>query len=976
VIAMPPIPTGTVTFVFTDIEGSTERWQQDPHGMEAALARHHAVLQHAIESSRGYVFQIVGDAFCAAFATAPDAVVAAVTAQRRFAAEPWGLSRPLRVRMAIHTGTAEVRAGEYRSGEYVSGPTLNRVARLLAAAHGGQVLVSSATEPLVRDQLAADVALLDLGPQRLRDLPQPEHVFQVVIADVPGEFPRLRSLAVNPHNLPARLTTFVGRAREIAEVDRRLTEARLLTVTGAGGSGKTRLCLEVAADRLEAYPDGVWLAELGALSDPALVSQAVASAFGVREEAGRPLVDTLVDHLRTRHALLVLDNCEHMIDACVSLVDRLLRGCPRVSVLASSREPLGVTGELAFRLPSLQVPGAGDVSSLERLLECDAVRLFADRAAAAKPDFAVTADNARVLADICRRLDGIPLALELAAARVRALSLNAIAHGLGERFRLLTGGSRAALPRHQTLRGSIDWSYGLLAEPEAMLFRRLAVFVGGWTLDAAEAVCGADRLDRGEILDLVVRLVDRSLVVPEERNGDARYRLLETLRQYALEKLPAGELEPIRDRHRDFYVALAESAERGLQGGDQAVWLERIEADHDNVRAALRLALDRDDRETALRLGAAVWPFWDTRGHLREARDLLDELVRQAEAGRSGLTAPALNAFARVLDGAAWMRARAGEYQGSLQHLEKSLTIWRELDDKPGIAWALNKLGDQRRRLGDRAAARRLAEESLDLFRALSDARGLAHTLINLAAVAHEDGDEDRALALCEESVTLFRTAGDKRGLCHALDNLGGALIRTGRHTDAALLYRESLQLAEALDDWHAIATALRSLGGVARVQRDHAAARGCYEDSIARFRVRNDLTCLARSLVGLSAVCHAVGDHEEARARADEGLSLFRDTRAVSDLLPALGELGAAALACGDVGRATRLVGEKLLLHHELGDVAAVVETVDRLAEIAEQSGDAARAARLGDAARALRQGADAQSLAEVVAEARRTPG
>lgn len=935
---MSALPTGTVTFLFTDIEGSTRLWQQHPEPMKQALLRHHALLQQSIESSNGYVFQIVGDAFCAAFHTAAEGVAAALAAQRALAAEPWGETGPIRVRMALHTGTADLHAGEHKAGEYMSGLTLSHTARLLSVAHGGQILVSNATQELVRNDLPSLVELRNLGLHRLRDLTRAEHIYQVVAQRLPDRFPALRSLEVVPNNLPRQLTTFIGREREIAEAKRLLAETHLLTITGPGGSGKTRLSLEIGARLLSEYPDGVWLVEFAHLADPARVPQVLATALSVREEADRPLLVTLVDHLRPKRVLLLLDNCEHLIDACAGLADTLLRGCPEVKILPSSREALGLTGEVVFRVPPLSLPDSRLVPALERLAEYEAVRLFVDRAIAVKPDFTLTDDTAAAVVQICRRLDGIPLAIELAAARVRTLSVQQITAHLDERFRLLTGGSRTALPRHQTLRGLIDWSYGLLSEAERELFRRVSVFVGGWTLEASVAVCAGVDVDRYDIVELLGRLVDKSLCLIDGEGSDPRYRLLETIRQYGFEKLAeTSEGQVVRARHRDFYLGFAEDAEPRLQGPEQVAWLQRLEADHDNLRAALRWSLDCDETEAALRLGSALSLFWDTHGYVREGREWLDELLAHARE-RPTSTVTARRALGKVLDAASRTRARWSEFPQATEFLTQGLAVWRELGDKRGIAEALNNLAVGATQSGDRVRARVLVAESLALFRELSDKRGTAHALNNLAEILRGDGDLPGARALFEESVPLFEAIEERRGLSHALDNLGGILTAQGDYGPAEALYSRSRRLAEELGDNHAVATALRSLGGVAHHRGDHERARSCYEDSVARFREMGDGFCLAKSLIGYALTSHEMGDHEQARVLGDQGLALLREAGAKGELAPRLGQLGAAALAHGDVARAARFFEQSLALYSETHDQQGIATSREGLARVARQ--------------------------------------
>ncbi len=542
---MTPFPSGTVTFLFTDIEGSTKLWDAYPEAMRAALERHDLLLREAVADAGGFVFKTVGDAFCAAFAVAPHALMAALSAQKALIREGWPEQTPLRVRIALHTGVAQERDSDY------FGPPLNRVARLLSAGHGGQTLLSASTYELVRDALPVGASLHDLGAHRLKDLERPEHVYQLVYPGFPDTFAPLKTLDTTPNNLPQQLTSFIGRETSIADATALLSKTRLLMLTGAGGSGKTRLSLQIAADVSDAYPDGAWFVELAPLSDPALVVQTVAQVLGIKEQAGQTIGQTVAEQLKEKKMLLLLDNCEHLLSACAQFVAALLRACPTVTILATSREPLGVGGEITFRVPSLSLPTVAQatLATVDSLSQFEAVRLFIERAQSVKPDFTVTNQSAPALAQLCYRLDGIPLAIELAAARARSLAVEQINDRLDIRFRILTGGDKAALPRQQTLRALIDWSYDLLTDTEKIFFTRLCVFSGGWTLHAAEVVCGYEPVEDWEVLDLLTSLVDKSLVVAEAGEGihaetghrETRYRLLETLRQYGMEMLEAGE---------------------------------------------------------------------------------------------------------------------------------------------------------------------------------------------------------------------------------------------------------------------------------------------------------------------------------------------------------------------------------------------------------------------------------------------------
>jgi predicted ATPase/class 3 adenylate cyclase len=853
-------PTGTVTFLFTDIEGSTTLWQRHSTAMETALARHDAMLRTAITANGGHVFKTVGDAFCAAFAAAPDALAAAIAAQHALAAEPWPETGPLHVRMALHTGAAQLRDGDY------FGPTINRVARVLAAGHGGQVLLSLATAQLVRELLPTDVTLLDLGEHHLRDLVQPERIFQVLHPDLPTVFPPLRAGVRPPTNLSAAFSSFVGREQEMSHVRQLLTGARLLTLTGAGGIGKTRLALETAAELVDQYPDGVWLVELAALTDPFFVPQAVATALTIREQPDSSLTATITDHLRPRTMLLLLDNCEHLVAACASLVETLLRSCPSVSVLATSREPLGITGESRYRVPPLGLPSAAsarlrglgdgthsastDLPNTQYRLsdtQSEAVRLFVQRAQAVQPAFALTDANMTAVAQICRRLDGMPLALELAAARTSVLTVDQIAARLDDRFRLLTGGSRTALPRQQTLRALIDWSYALLAPAEQALLARLSVFAGGFSLDAAEAVCGTDDDATWDTLDLLGNLVDKSLVLSDTQGKAPRYRLLTTIREFAAGQLAtASDSAALRSRHYGWYLALAERADGAVQGPDQQFWLEQLDLEHDNLRAAVQWAAENGDPPAELRLAAALWRFWEIHGHLSEGRARLEHALTRP----GGDTLPVA---VKALHGAGALARKQGDYERACALFEKELTRARHISDTRGIAAALTSLGTIAKDRGDYQHATELFEEGVARFRELNDAAGIAASLTTLGNLARAQGDRDRAVALLGESLAVRQSMQDRRGSAIVLNNLGVVAEDQGDIDQAASFYRESLAILQALGDKSGTAVTVSNLAAIAARRGDCEGAAQYYRDALLLRDELGDRPGIATCLEGMA---------------------------------------------------------------------------------------------------------------------------
>ncbi len=648
------------------------------------------------------------------------------------------------MRCGLHLGAVERRDDDY------FGTPVNRTARIMATAHGGQVLVSQAVADVVGNRLPAGIALRDLGTVRLRDLARPERVYQVTHPALRQDFPALRSLEATPNNLPQQVTSFVGRERELEEVKALLAKTRLLTLLGIGGLGKTRLSLQAAADVMDDYPDGVWFVELAPITDPLLVPQAVASVLGVKEAAGRPVIEALAAFGRDRSYLLILDNSEHLVQACAEVASELLRSGPHVRILASSREPLHTPGETTYHLPALRVPAAGEEATPEALLGYESVRLFVERATAAQPAFRLAPQNAAAVAEICHRLDGIPLALELAAARVRALPVEKIAERLSDRFRLLTGGSRTALPRQQTLRALIDWSYDLLSEHERALLRRLSVFAGGWTLEAAEEVAAGGGIDEPMVLDLLTHLVEKSLVVLEA-DGE-RYGLLDTVRQYARERLAeSGDGDATRSRHLDHYLALAETARPELVGPQQAQWLARLDLERENLLAA-HAWCDHAERggELGLRLASSMRRYWIGRGVPELGRRVTVEALGRAGAQeRSAARCRALF-DAGQLD--CWM-ARYEEAQG---YLQQSIAIARELGDEEGVAAALQPLALAALGLGDLGAARAHLEEALVLERRQGTKRDVAAVLNALAQIHRAQGELG-----CRGAV-VRRCAGDR----------------------------------------------------------------------------------------------------------------------------------------------------------------------------------------------------------------------
>ncbi|MGD8394214.1 MAG: tetratricopeptide repeat protein [Candidatus Eiseniibacteriota bacterium] len=790
------------------------------------------------------------------------------------------------------------------------------------------------------------------------------------------EPPRGRSVAV-PDNLPVQLSSFVGRQHERARAAELLEAHRLVSLTGMGGSGKSRLAIEVAAGARERFPDGVWLLELAPLARPELLPGTLATVLGLREERDRPLIQTIAAHLATRRVLLVLDGCEHLLAGCATLAQTLLASCAELKIIATSRENLGVPGEAVFHVSSLALPDPGARRRPQELERFEAVQLFVERARAVRPDFALTADSAPSVVEICHRLDGIPLAIELAAARIRALPVREIAGRLDDRFRLLRGGSRTAVPRHQTLRALIDWSYETLEELEQTMLRRLAVFVGGFTLEAAEAVCADEMLDGWEVLDLVTALVDKSLVEMKVVSGDAdgggdraRYRMLETVRAYAAEKLAeAGETAAVAGRHRDVFVALAEEAAPHLTGAQQAAWFARLELEHDNLRtlfasgdaaaraggsAADRALADRasavsataepsaasdpDAVSTRLRAAAALGRFWEVRGHWSEGRQALAALPTAEEAGEQ----VALLATALVFRGNLAMHQ--GDYGPARTAFEASLAICRDLGAQRGIAQALNSLALVARHQGDLAEAERMQEESLAMSRALGSRRDVSAALNNLAMMAWFRGDVARARALHEESLALKRELGARRGIAASLSNLGIIARQQGDLDEAMRLYEESLEIRRELGDPSGIAMSLNNLGLVAELQGDLERAVELLEESLELKRQLGDRPGIAGSHFHLGTIARRRGDLDLTRQHLGESLARYGALDDRSGMATTLVALARLAHDAGDASRAACLIGA----------AEALVPEGVCLADTAGYDGafDGALRASLGDAA------------------------
>jgi len=807
-VAVTELPTGTVTFLFTDIEGSTRLAQALGAGWPPLLERHRQIARAAWAAHDGTEIGTEGDSFFVVFERAAEAVAAAVATQRGLAAEQWPQDAAVRVRMGMHSGEGLVSGGSY------VGLDVHRAARIAGAGHGGQVLVSASTRSLVETALPEGVSLREMGEHRLKDLSRPERIWGLTIEGLPSDFPPLGTLNAVPNNLPTQLTSFLGRAREIAEARQLLIDGRLLTLTGPGGTGKTRLALQIAADATDRFPDGIYFVPLGTIGQADLVLPTIAQAVGLVDPGMEPL-QRLAEHIGDRCFLLVLDNFEQVSDAAPGIAELLIRA-PRISALVTSRSPLRVYGEREYPVPPLGVPDPRHLPDLEQFSTFESVALFVERAMAVRPDFAITSANAPAVAEICVRLDGLPLAIELAAARVRVLSPQAIMDRLGDRLALLSSGSRDVPERQQTLRGAIAWSHDLLEDDDRRVFARFSAFAGGATLDAIQAVV-FDPGERADALDAIASLVDKSLVRQEtQADGEPRFRMLETIREYAIEQLDArGETEQQRERHAAWVLAFAERHASTVFGDEQRVALDAFERDHDNIRAAIAWAMTTGRVDTAMRVFAATWRFWQMRGYLAEGREQADRIL----AGPTEGVDPEV-------------RAAALEAAGGIAY-------WQ----------------------ADMGASQAWYAEALALARAAGDDARTANALYNMSfayALTEDEMEEARAIAI--EAVELYRRVGDEAGIGRALWGLANTYYFDRRDSAGIASAEEALQVFRRLGDRFMTAWSLYMIG-LFNLPIDRAVARRSFEEALPLFTTSGDKSGYGLIFDGFATLEYADGD-------------------------------------------------------------------------------------------------------------------
>ncbi|MBS1517822.1 MAG: tetratricopeptide repeat protein [Bacteroidetes bacterium] len=905
------IPSGNLTFLFTDIEGSTKLSQQFPDKLHAALERHNEILRNAVESNNGFVFKIVGDAFCCAFENADDAVKASVEAQTELGKEKWD-NAVIKIRIGIHSGKAE-----WNGHDYMGYMTLARVTRVMSAAYGEQILISNDAYLLclegsntqrknennpeslsLRDFEAKEISFRDLGERRLKDVIEPIKLYQVESEGLRKEFPPLKTLDARPNNLPIQLTNFIGREEEIKHAKEILKDNRLLTLTGSGGAGKTRFSLQTGAYMIDDFANGVWFIELEAISEPDSLNVELINVFGLKEEPNKNIEEILAEYLLEKEILIILDNCEHIVSACAELAERLLSSCPKLKIIATSREALNCKGEQTYRIPPLSLPDTNYNNTPEQLTQYESVRLFIERALAVNPKFRVTNENAPAMAEVCSRLDGIPLAIELAAARTKILSLEKIYERLDDRFNLLTGGNRTALPRQQTLRALIDWSYDLLSENEKILWSRLSVFSGGWTLEAAEEVCSDEIISKYEILDLLSQLTEKSVIIYDLTKD--RYRILESLKDYGIKKLSDGN--DIFIKHLNYFSELSERAKPELLGENTKLWMHIIEADHSNFISAIEWSVRNENTEKGVQTAAALGRFWNITGQYSTGIRLIENILESsATLGKSSKV--------KVLNWIGSFKSAQGDYEQAKKYYEEILNIRKESGDKSGIAGSIHNLGNVSLSQGDYEQAKKYYEESLAIYKEIGDKKGIATPILSLGNIALNQGDYEQAKKYYEESLVIKKEIGDKDGIARSINNLGNVAYYKGDYEQAKKYYKESLHICEEIGSKNGIAALISNLGSVASNQGEYEQAKKYYEESLDIRKKIGNKNGIAESIKNVGNVAYDQGDYNQAKKLYEESLAIYKEIGYKIGMADSLNYLGNSAYRLGEFEMAIKLL-------------------------------------------------------------------
>lgn len=931
---MNSIPTGLVTFLFTDIEGSTRLAQEFPESYPTALEDHNNILKNSVESNNGFVFDIVGDAFYCSFENPFDAIKASVSSILDLAKSKIGI----KVRIGIDTGKANWNGVTYAG--YI---TLARTHRIMSAASGDQIIISDDVLKLLRNIFENEkrselefsyeknknkISFRDLGERRLKDLLTPVKLFQVVSEILPANFTPLKTLDVRPNNLPVMVTNFIGREKEISRIKEELEKSRLLTLTGTGGAGKTRLALQIGMELTDNFIHGVWITELESLPAQSFLPQSILKIFYLKEEQNKNPVDTLIEYLKDKNILLILDNCEHVIEQCSKLSDNLLSKCPGLKILATSRELLRCKGETAHRVLSLEIPDLKGEITFEKIKDYESVRLFIERAQAVRPDFNINNENAFAIAEICSKLDGIPLAIELAAARTKVLTLEKINEKLKDRFHLLTGGSRTVLPRQQTLKALIDWSYDLLNEKEKLLWERLSIFKGGLTLDAAENVCSDSRLNEQEILYILNNLSEKSIIIFDFNKG--RYKMLESISQYGKEKLnQSGERKNVFSKYLRHFSELTKNAEPNLFGKDGKVWLGKIEDDYSNIQYAVEGALSNNEFETAAQMASELRLYWDIRGYYSSGMQVLELILKEREKISK-------NTLGKILLSSGSLLFLLGRSDESKKHYEEALRLQRETDDQEGITNTLNGLGNVEILYGNYGEAKKFYTESLETGKRIELKRVVGMALNNLGNVEYITGNFDEAMKLYEQCLEYRKQSNDNQGVATAFCNLGNLCIEQGKYDLSQKYLTMCVDVCRELGERKLLAHAFIGLSSLKFIQGKYDEAKQIMFKSIELNREMGDKRGLTKSFNNLGSMEFDFGNFSEAEKLFNEGYSIALETGEKSSIADSLSYFGDLQYIKKNYEMAHEYYRKSLLLRNDLGEKINILKSIKEFVGIA----------------------------------------
>lgn len=846
-------PNGTVTFLFTDIESSARLAQIHQNKLKEILDIHHSIIKNTVESYNGFVFKTAGDAFCCAFQNPDDAIRASVDSQRKLNSEDWK-DTEIKVKMGIHTGNAE-----WNGTDYMGYITLARTSRVMSVAYGGQILNSNDTYESSGLLHSNEITFRDLGERRLKDLSLPLKLYQIISTGIPAEFPTLKTLDARPNNLPIQLSNFIGREKEITEINRFLLKSRLVTLLGPGGTGKTRLAIQIGADLIDEFANGVFIIELAAITDPTMILQTLMNSIGMKEVKSQTPESTLTEFLKDKEMMFIMDNCEHLLKECSELTEMLLRKCGKLKIIATSREVLNCQGEISCRIPPLSLPDPKIKESIEKFTKYEAVRLFIERAIVINQDFRITEENAPAVSNICLKLDGIPLAIELAAARIKILTPDGINERLNDRFKLLTGGKRTALPRQQTLKALIDWSYDLLSEQEKLLLQRLTVFSGGWRLDVSEKICSDEIISEYDILDLLGKLADKSLIKVNESFDSNCYNLLETIKKYGDDKLTeSGKKNEFQKKHFDYFYELAENSLEKLTGDQQKIWIKKLDSDIGNLREALNWALINEPL-LSLQMSVNLGKFWEYGGYYAEG---LEYLRKSSEISPSAdMIWKARSIYLKGL-----FNIHQGNYSNAKKFLKESQELFNEIDYKDGEALAYTALATIALFEADYDTLNKCSEKSLDLSYEINNKSYIARNIQNIAMGLMQQGYHEESRNKFEESLAIFREVNDPVQLARTIGNIGALEYLLGNYEKAGKVFEESLVIRMEIGERQGISIALNNLGSVNYMQKKYKEAEQYLEKSLAITKELGDKRIIVTSVATLGSIANDTGDFSKAK--------------------------------------------------------------------------------------------------------------